>query len=120
MMRTDTVHPDSLARTRWHADTRQGSRQWRLLPASPPRRNAPPFFRRIKAPDKTELEVLVQRISQRVGRCLERQGLLVRDNGSDYLNLPLPEDHDPMAQLIGSSVNYRIAVGPQQGKKAFW
>ena len=105
---------------RWHANTRQGSRQWRLLPASPPQRNAPPFFRRIKAPDKTELEVLVQRISQRVGRCLERQGLLVRDNGSDYLNLPLPEDHDPMAQLIGSSVNYCIAVGPQQGKKAFW
>ena len=46
-------------------------------------------------------------------------GLLVRDAGSDYLNLPLPEEHDPMAQLIGSSVTYRIAVGPQQGKKAF-
>ena len=62
---------------------------------------------------------VVQRISQRVGRCLERQGLLVRDAGADYLNLPLPEEHDPMAQLLGSSVTYRIAVGPQQGKKAF-
>ncbi len=84
-----------------------------------PRDNASPFFRRVKAPDKTELEVLVQRISQRVGRCLERRGLLIRDAGSDYLNLPLPEDHDPMAQLLGSSVTYRIAVCPQQGKKAF-
>jgi len=84
-----------------------------------PRDNAPPLFRRVKAPDRAELEVLVQRISQRVGRYLERMGLLVRDTESDYLNLPLPEDHDPMAQLIGSSVTYRIAVGPQQGKKAF-
>ena len=69
-----------------------------------PRDNASPLFRRVKIPDKTELEVLVQRISQRVGRCLERQGLLIRDTGSDYLNLPLPEEHDPMAQLLGSSV----------------
>ena len=84
-----------------------------------PRDNASPFFRGVKAPDKTELEVLVQRISQPVGRCLERQGLLNREAGSDDLNLPLPEDHDPMAQLLGSSVNHRIAVGPQQGKKAF-
>ena len=84
-----------------------------------PRENAPPLFRRVKAPDRTELEILVQRISQRVGRCLERIGLLVRDAEADYLNLAPPEDHDPMAQLIGNSITYRIAVGPQQGKKAF-
>lgn len=41
------------------------------------------------------------------------------DDRLNYLNLPLPEDHDPMAQLIGKSVTYRIAVGVQQGRKAF-
>ena len=33
-----------------------------------PRDNAAPLFRRVKAPDCTELEILVKRISQRVGR----------------------------------------------------
>jgi hypothetical protein len=28
-------------------------------------------------------------------------------------------DEDPMQQLIGCSVSYRIAVGPQQGRKVF-
>ena len=28
-------------------------------------------------------------------------------------------DDDPMQQLIGYSVSYRIAVGPQQGRKVF-
>ena len=84
-----------------------------------PRNKTPPLFRRVKASDRAELEVLMHHISQRVGRCLERMGLLVRDAGSEYLNLPLPEEHNPMAQLIGSSVTYRIAVGPQQGIKTF-
>ena len=35
------------------------------------RDNRPPRFRRVKAPDKGELEDLVQLISKRVGRCLE-------------------------------------------------
>jgi hypothetical protein len=34
--------------------------------------NRPPRFQRLKAPVKDELEDLVQLISQRVGRCLER------------------------------------------------
>ena len=29
------------------------------------------------------------------------------------------EDTDAMPQILGSSVSYRIAVGPQQGRKAF-
>ncbi len=33
----------------------------------------------VKAPDKSELEDLVQLISQRVGRCLERQGFREKD-----------------------------------------
>ena len=83
------------------------------------RDNRPPRFQRVKAPDKGELEELVQLISQRVGRCLERQGLLEQDTESDWLDLDPAEDTDAMPQLLGSSVSYRIAVGPQQGRKAF-
>ena len=83
------------------------------------RDNRPPRFQRVKAPVKRELEDLVQRISQRVGRCLERQGLLERDAESTWLKLDPAEDTDAMPQILSSSVSYRIAVGPQQGRKAF-
>lgn len=43
------------------------------------RDNRPPRFQRTKAPDKEELEDLIQLISQRVVRCLVHQGLLERD-----------------------------------------
>jgi hypothetical protein len=61
----------------------------------------------------------VQLISRRVGRCLERQGLLEQDTESAWLALDPVEDTDAMPQILGSSVSYRIAVGPQQGRKAF-
>ena len=37
---------------------------------------------------------------------------------SAWLDLPPVEDTDAMRQLLGSSVTYRIAVGPQAGRKA--
>ena len=83
------------------------------------RDDRPPRFQRVKAPDKAELEDLVHLISQRVGRCLERQGLLERDAESAWLDLKPAEDSDAMPQILGSSISYRIAVGPQQGRKAF-
>ncbi len=83
------------------------------------RDNRPPRFQRLKAPAKSELEELVQLISQRVGRCLERQGLLEQDADNAWLDLDPAEDTDAMPHLLGSSVSYRIAVGPQQGRKAF-
>ena len=83
------------------------------------RDNHPPRFRRVKTPDKCELEDLVQLISQRVGRCLERQGLLEQDSESAWLDLEPAEEMDAMPHILGSSVSYRIAVGPQQGRKAF-
>ena len=83
------------------------------------RDNRPPRFQRVKAPNKDELEDLVQLISQRVGRCLERQGLLKQDTESAWLELEPADDTDAMPHLLGSSVSYRIAVGPQQGRKAF-
>ena len=49
------------------------------------RDNRPPRFKRVKAPAKDELKDLVQLISRRVGRCLERQGLLEQDaESADY------------------------------------
>ena len=83
------------------------------------RDNRPPRFQRVKAPNKDELEDLVQLISQRVGRRLERQGLLEQDTESAWLELEPADDTDAMPHLLGSSVSYRIAVGPQQGRKAF-
>ena len=75
-------------------------------------------FTRVKAPEREELDDLVQRIAERVGRALERMGLLQRDAESAWLDLPPVEDTDAMRQLLGSSVTYRIAVGPQAGRKA--
>jgi len=54
----------------------------------------------------------------RVGRFLERQGLLERDAESSCLASDAVDD-DPMNQLLGHSITYRIAVGPQAGRKVF-
>ena len=44
--------------------------------------------------------------------------MLERDEENSYLQLE-GMDEDPMQQLIGCSVSYRITVGPQQGRKVF-
>jgi hypothetical protein len=73
-------------------------------------------FHPIKAPTKSELNSLTHSISQRVAGFLEREGLLVRDDDNDYLALDGLED-DPMLQIQGYSITYRIATGKQQGRK---
>ncbi|MCP3702103.1 MAG: hypothetical protein GY954_04125 [Alteromonas sp.] len=75
-------------------------------------------FHQIKAPTKSELNVLAHRISQRVAGFLEREGLLVRDVDNDYLALDGLEE-DPMLQIHGYSITYLIATGSQQGRKVF-
>jgi hypothetical protein len=45
--------------------------------------------------------------------------LLEQDTESAWLELEPADDTDAMPHLLGSSVSYRIAVGPQQGRKAF-
>ena len=79
---------------------------------------AKPRFQRIKAPDKGELEGLTPDQPAR-RRGLERQGLLELDSESAWLDLDPAEDTDAVPQILGSSVSYRVAVGPQQGHKAF-
>jgi ribosomal protein S27E len=73
-------------------------------------------FLRVNAPTVNELNALVAVISQRIARHLERRGLLTRDEESSHLTLDLQGD-DAMHQLQGHSIAYRIAVGPQQGRK---
>jgi hypothetical protein len=76
-----------------------------------------PRFQRVKAPDRAELEQLVYAISGLTGRHLERHGQLVRDQDNSYL--ALEPDETRLEGVLGSSITYRIAVGPQQGRKAF-
>jgi hypothetical protein len=93
------------------------------------------FFRWVKAPSGAELTRLTQTLARRIGRHLERQGLLERDAENSYLAGDGLET-GPMEQLLGSSMmcmdarmsraqdaqerpTYRIAVGPQQGRKVF-
>ena len=56
-------------------------------------------------------------LATRIGRYLERQGLLERD--AEQSALVLDRDEESMDHLIGSSITYRIAIGPQQGRKVF-
>ncbi|MDN5938380.1 MAG: IS91 family transposase [Salinisphaera sp.] len=73
-------------------------------------------FRWVKAPLSAELTGLADTIARRVGRYLERQGLLERDAESSWLSGDTGED-GPMGTLRGHSITYRIAVGPNTGRK---
>lgn len=75
-------------------------------------------FRWVKAPSSAELSRLTQTVALRVGRYLQRRGLLERDAENSYLAGDELDD-GAMEQLLSSSVTYRIAVGPQQGRKVF-
>ena len=76
------------------------------------------MFHRLPPPSPRALEALIQSISQRIGAFLEREGLLVRDIENSYLQLESPDD-SALNDLLGHSITYRIAVGPQAGRKAF-
>ena len=75
-------------------------------------------FRWVTAHTSAELAGLTQTLARRIGRFLERQGLLESDAENSYL---AGDDLEagPMEKLLGSSITYRIAVGPQQGRKVF-
>ena len=70
-----------------------------------------------KAPTVEQLIELLHIISQRVASFLERRGLLERDEDNSYLTLD-GLDEDPMQDIHSHSVTYRIAMGPQRGRKA--
>jgi hypothetical protein len=72
----------------------------------------------LPAPSAGELQQLVQRIATRIGRSLERAGLITRDIENAYLAFD-PAEESPMHGLLGSSITYRIATGPREGQKVF-
>ena len=91
-------------------------------------------FRWVKAPTSAELTHLTHTIAQRVGRFLQRQGLLEREaddcmdagggatHGAVAENSYLAGDAvegGPLDPLLGHSITYRIAVGPHAGRKVF-
>jgi hypothetical protein len=60
----------------------------------------PKWFRQVKAPSSAELTRLTHTIAQRVGRYLERQGLVERDTGNIFLtqDAVCASDEDPSNQ----------------------
>jgi hypothetical protein len=76
---------------------------------------ARPKFHRAPRPTPTELAKLRHRTGKRVARLLERQGLLVRDPDHAFLDF---EPSEALDQLTGASIHYRIAIGPNTGRKA--
>ena len=74
-----------------------------------------PVFRAVAAPSASELQVLVEQIGAGVGRMLETRGLIERDLENAWL--AANGEPDPMDDLIGHSITYRIAVGPRAGQK---
>lgn len=76
-----------------------------------------PIFRHVPAPTGTELQSLVQRIAERVGRVLEKRGLIERDIESAWL--AANAEPGPLDDLVGHSITYRIAAGPRAGQKLF-
>jgi hypothetical protein len=75
-------------------------------------------FHRTNAPNQQELVELVHTISHRVAVFLVREGILEGDEENSYLNLEEGLE-EPMQKVVGCSVSYRIAIGPQQGRKVF-
>ena len=75
-------------------------------------------FKRVKAPSHSNMEALVNTISQRIAQYLEKAGLIQRDIDNTYLDLPI-NDEDSLLPLQAASVSYRIAVGADTGKKVF-
>jgi hypothetical protein len=76
-----------------------------------------PLFRHVAAPGLSELQTLVEEIASRIGRALERCGRCERDIDNAWL--AGDGEGGPLHDLLGSSITYRIAVGPRVGQKSF-
>ena len=72
----------------------------------------------VPSPSTEDLECLVQRIAERIGRSLERSGFIERDIDNAYLAFD-PAEEAPIPGLLGSSITFRIATGPRERQKVF-
>ena len=61
---------------------------------------------------------LTRRNAERLGRMLERRGLIERDAESAWLSRD-PAEVGVLDDPIGHSITYRIAVGPRADQKVF-
>lgn len=75
------------------------------------------YFWPVKPPTTEDLDKVTHTIAKRVSRYLERAGYLYRDVASEYLEL-VPDEEDVMHGIIGASITYRLAFGPNSGRKA--
>jgi len=71
-------------------------------------------FQSLPAPAPALITQLLDVIVLRVLRCLERDGLLIRETEQPWLDL---EARDALDALGAASIRYRIAVGPHAGRK---
>src|SRR5690606_14174157 len=76
----------------------------------------PPVFRRIAPPSAAELQALVKRIAERIGRALERQGVLTRDAESSYLALE-PDAGGAMDDLLAYCAVLKLAYSANTAGK---
>ena len=72
-------------------------------------------FHRAPRPTAHELMKLLHRLSGRIAALLENRGLLIADEPQPALEI---EEGSSLDQLQAVSVQYRIAIGPQAGRKA--
>ncbi len=79
---------------------------------------APPIFRHVDEPAAKALQALVERIAARIGRVLERRGLVERGSEDVWLAADAAGS-GPLDDLLGHSITYRIVVGPRAGQKLF-
>jgi hypothetical protein len=71
----------------------------------------------VSEPGAKDLQALVEQIATRIGRVLEKRGLVERDIENAWL--AADTEAGPLDDPIGHSITYRIAVGPRAGQKLF-
>jgi len=74
-----------------------------------------PTFHRACRPTGEELHRLLDTLTRRIVRALERRGLLIADPEHPHLDL---EPGSSLDHLQAASIAYRIAIGPHAGRKA--
>jgi hypothetical protein len=74
-------------------------------------------FRHSTEPGAQDLQTLVEHITERIGRALEKQGLIERDIENAWLTWD--GEGGALDDLLGHSITYRIAVGPRAGQRLF-
>ena len=78
-------------------------------------RSSRAVFHRARRPQRDDIVRLLHRLSGRIVRLLERRGLLIADPVCPGLDF---EADSSLEHLQAASIQYRIAVGPNAGRKA--